>query len=220
MRTHCIQINHIPESVEAAKKCIASGSVFGVDVQPWSAKTPQDDPEAHFISRGWRTDKFVNKWSNFEPCLATFWSHYSLWEACSKQDDMFLILEHDSIIHGPIPDMDQNERIVCNVSKPSFGKFHFPSKGIGKFRSGPQGFFKGLHGYLISPSGAKALTLEAHNAEPADVYVNLTRFPWLQETYPWSVEARSDFSTIQKEAGCVAHHQKVTPLVMADPPGR
>lgn len=223
MRAHVIQIDHIPQSVEAAKDCILSGEAFGLDIQPWSAKTPKDNPEAHFVSHGWRTDKFRNKWSKFEPCLATFWSHYSLWEACAKQDETFLVLEHDAILVGGLPasleDFEPEVGLCCNLARPSFGRFKTPQPGLQGFFSGPGGYFKGLTGYVINPTGAKALAAEAHNAEPADVYVNLTRFPWLQECFPWSIEARSDFSTIQKEAGCVAHHRKVTPLKMPDHPG-
>ena len=46
-------------------------------------------------------------------------------------------------------------------------------------------------------------------AEPADVFINKKRFPWMTEYYPWPVVCDDSFSTIQNQAGCVAKHNKV-----------
>jgi hypothetical protein len=43
-------------------------------------------------------------------------------------------------------------------------------------------------------------------ARPTDVFLNLNSFAFLQEFYPWPVEARDSFTTIQSEAGCRAKH--------------
>ena len=43
-------------------------------------------------------------------------------------------------------------------------------------------------------------------ARPTDVYLNIDTFPFLQEYYPWPVEARDSFTTIQSEMGCKAKH--------------
>jgi len=39
-----------------------------------------------------------------------------------------------------------------------------------------------------------------------DIFLNLDWFPWLQEYYPWPVEARDNFTTIQNQTGCLAKH--------------
>jgi hypothetical protein len=44
---------------------------------------------------------------------------------------------------------------------------------------------------------------------PTDVFLNLNSFAFLQEFYPWPVEARDSFTTIQSEIGCRAKHNKV-----------
>jgi hypothetical protein len=31
-------------------------------------------------------------------------------------------------------------------------------------------------------------------------------FPWLEEYYPWPVEVKDSFTTIQKTEGCLAKH--------------
>ena len=36
--------------------------------------------------------------------------------------------------------------------------------------------------------------------------MNVNNFPNLEEYYPWPVEARDSFSTIQKKEGCLAKH--------------
>ena len=36
--------------------------------------------------------------------------------------------------------------------------------------------------------------------------LNKNNFPWLQECYPWPVEADDSFTTIQKTEGCLAKH--------------
>ena len=43
-------------------------------------------------------------------------------------------------------------------------------------------------------------------ARPTDIYLNINQFPWLEEYYPWPVEAKDTFSTIQHEGGCSAKH--------------
>ena len=43
-------------------------------------------------------------------------------------------------------------------------------------------------------------------ARPTDVFLNRDVMPWLQEYYPWPVECRDSFTTIQKTEGCLAKH--------------
>ena len=49
-------------------------------------------------------------------------------------------------------------------------------------------------------------TAKSGKAIPTDVYLNLDLFPFLEEYYPWPVEAQDSFSTIQNTNGCLAKH--------------
>ena len=44
------------------------------------------------------------------------------------------------------------------------------------------------------------------DAGPTDVFLHLDNFSFLQEYYPWVVEAKDSFTTIQNEKGCRAKH--------------
>jgi GR25 family glycosyltransferase involved in LPS biosynthesis len=68
-------------------------------------------------------------------------------------------------------------------------------------------YFPGAHAYQVNPTGAQKLIDQARvYARPTDVFLNIDTFPWLQEYYPWPVEARDTFTTIQKTEGCLAKH--------------
>ena len=70
-----------------------------------------------------------------------------------------------------------------------------------------KGYFPGAHAYIVKPRGAKEFIKQAKVfARPTDVYLNKSTFPWLQEYFPWPVEARDSFTTIQNVNGCYAKH--------------
>ena len=204
------------ESVRIAERCRESGLKHKLDIHFWSATTPKDRPKDLFEASDWPTDKFYNKWNHPEAAMAAFLSHVSLWRACATENDKcFLIMEHDAVVVERVPNLYYEEKLVCNVAKPSYGKFKTPSKeGFQTFSSGlgKRRYFKGLTGYIVSPSGARGLLQKVKEAEPADIFINKERFPWLTEMFPWSVECHDSISTIQKETGCRAKHRPVTPL--------
>ena len=69
-------------------------------------------------------------------------------------------------------------------------------------------YFPGAHGYIVNPTAAQILVDGVRGyGRPTDLYLNLDVFPWLTETYPWPVEARDTFTTIQTFAGCQAKHK-------------
>jgi hypothetical protein len=39
------------------------------------------------------------------------------------------------------------------------------------------------------------------------VFLHKERFPWLEEYYPWPVQAKDTFTTIQNVEGCQAKHR-------------
>ena len=114
-----------------------------------------------------------------------------------------MIFEHDAVLVGDIPQMMMFD--ILSLGKPSYGKFNTPSFiGYGSLVSKP--YFPGAHAYRLTPKGAQQLIDEcAFSAGPTDIYIHSSKFT-LGEYYPWPVEARDSFTTIQQKAGCYAKH--------------
>jgi GR25 family glycosyltransferase involved in LPS biosynthesis len=201
MKSFVITIMDNERSVQVANRCIRSGSKVGIDIEKWNAITPSSVPDNLDIP----TDLFREVYSRFENCVAAFLSHHSLWEECVARNEKILILEHDAMIVDNIPTFKQFKHVM-NIGKPSYGKAQTPmSIGVNKLTSKP--YFPGAHAYMLTPQGARLLIEKAKtHAAPTDVFLSLKNFPTLEEYYPWPVEARDSFTTIQKERGCLAKH--------------
>lgn len=205
MKAYVITIMNNEKSVQAAKRCIKSAKMNDIEVEMHQAMTPADKPSNFLASRGIDSSHFEEVYSRHENCMAAFSSHFSLWEKCAVDNEPFLILEHDAYFVGPVPDVDFMH--VMTVGHPSYGKYNFPDTiGVGPLVH--KKYFGGAHAYVVKPSGAWLLIESAQRgyAKPTDVFLNTDTFPWLQEFYPWPVEARDNFSTIQLERGCLAKH--------------
>ena len=208
MRAYVITCEEVPQSVEAASRCIASGLEFGVEVKQVRAVTPNDDPLSMFEARGWpRAHFLLSKYSKPLACMATLLSHHRLWQLCDLLGEPILVLEHDAVFVARPPNLTGICRGVCNLAHPSFGKWKTPNRGLGRLTS--KHFFPGAHGYFIAPEGAKKLLDGMDDAQPTDVYLGRKRFPWLEEFYPWPIRCEDSFSTIQIEHGASAHHNKL-----------
>lgn len=201
-----ITITNNPDSVKVANRCIESGKPFGVDIRQWPAFTPEDDPRGIFEDEGLPIQGFFGEeWSYPANAMAAFLSHRSLWKHCHITQQPVLILEHDAVIINDLPD-PRMLGMVTSLGAPSYGKFNIPPRlGLNMLTSKP--YFPGAHGYIVRPRGAEELLHKAHEcAAPTDVFLSVNNFAWLQEWYPWPIEARDTFTTIQKEAGCRAKH--------------
>tara|TARA_Y100000389_G_C17376906_1_gene472169 strand:- start:343 stop:984 length:642 start_codon:yes stop_codon:yes gene_type:complete len=204
MKARVITILDNPQSIESADRCIKSGAKWGVTVEKFRAITPADNPIMYAKKKGIPTENFVEKYSRFENCVSAFLSHHSLWEMCAKGDEEYLILEHDAIFTDMVRE-NMPYTMVANLGKPSYGKANRPGIGLGPLTSKP--YFPGAHAYIVNPRGAKALVERAAmDAGPTDIFLHINVFPWLQEVYPWPIEARDTFTTIQKTEGCLAKH--------------
>ena len=84
----------------------------------------------------------------------------------------------------------------------SINPYNHPT--IGHLISKP--YFPGAHAYRLNKQGADLLINGIKNAKPTDVYLNKHWFPWLEEYNPWPVLCKDNFTTIQKEEGCLAKH--------------
>jgi len=208
MKAYVITIETMEESVQAAERCIKSAKRYGVDVQKWSAITPARDPQKMFDDLNLATRAFDvdgGVYSRRDRCMAAFLSHRSIWDHISKSNEAALILEHDAyFVTGIQPETFLGE--IISLGKPSYGKFNQPSVlGVGPLVS--KRYFPGAHAYYMTPQGAtEALTMSHGGAAPTDLFFHLDRFPDLKELYPWPVEARDHFTTIQKDRGCIAKH--------------
>jgi GR25 family glycosyltransferase involved in LPS biosynthesis len=210
-KAYVITITSLAQSRDAAKRCIQSGLEAGVRVVPVKAFTPEDDPKHMFEVGGLDPKGFHNNtYSRLEPCMATFMSHHTLWCECYHLDEPMLILEHDAVFVSPLPELRDDDMLV-NLGKPSYGKFKTPKEGFSRLTS--KKYLPGAHGYYVTPGGAAELIEKSeHEAQPTDIYLNLERFPFITEFYPWPIECDDSFSTIQKEKGCKAKHNKVEPI--------
>jgi GR25 family glycosyltransferase involved in LPS biosynthesis len=205
MKSFVITILDNEKSVASADTCIQSAAKFNIDVNKFDAITPSKDPEAIAKQKNVPTDFFRNKFSRYENCLSAFLSHFSLWEQCSVDTEEFLILEHDAYFVAPVPSFIPHKGCI-SLGKPSYGSYKTPSAlGVNPLTS--KKYFPGAHAYLVKPAAARQLIETAKQvAGPTDVFLGLNLFNFLEEYYPWPVEARDSFTTIQQETGCLAKH--------------
>lgn len=207
MKSYVITIMDNPKSVKSAERCIASGPQF--DIQMYEAFTPADDPIAYFEERDIDYSGFEQsndrQYSYETAAMSAFISHSSLWERCVETNEEIQIFEHDAVITGTIPEFIAYKGCI-SLGYPSYGRYNTPPNlGVNRLTSKP--YFPGAHAYRVNPNGAKIL-LEARQtvAQPTDVFLNAKNFPWLEEYFPWPVEAVDTFTTIQRELGCRAKH--------------
>lgn len=209
MQAFVITIMNNKKSVESAQLCIQSAKKFDVKVEMFDAWTPDKDPEKFLINMNvplyaFHSDK---KFSRTDRCIAAFASHFSLWQKATKSHEPTLILEHDAIFVNSLPNENMMRGII-NVGKPSYGKFKIPPLGFHPLTSKP--YLPGAHAYIVDKWGAHNLIERAKiDAGPTDVFIHSNRFTLpglLKEYYPWPVEARDKYTTIQHEGGCSAKH--------------
>ena len=207
MKNYVITIRSNAMSVGAAGRCVTSGRNNNLKIEIFDAVTPNDDPVEMAESLGLNIDGFHDDqfYSRYENCVAAFMSHFSLWSMCYEQQEEFTIFEHDAIVVNHIPRHIPYKEVI-SIGKPSYGR-HINLKSFGVNPLTSKRYFPGAHAYRLRPAGAKKLIDQAKIcAKPTDIYLNLDTFPNLQEYYPWPVEAKDTFTTIQKRQGCLAKH--------------
>lgn len=205
MKGYVITMVSLPESVQSAERCIKSAARFNFEVEMTPAVVPQDDPEFWCEKKGIPISLFREVYSRFENCLSAFCSHYMLWQQSYSEDETLLVLEHDAYFVGEIPSVPFDD--ILSYGHPSYGKWVTPNT-IGKSKLVSKQYLPGAHAYAVTPSGAKKLMDKAKEcASPTDLFISNRNFPnCVEEYYPWPVEARDNFSTIQNTRGCVAKH--------------
>lgn len=204
MKAFVIAIPQHEKSQGAADRCIASGKRHGVEIDKFNAITPSVDLEELAAQHQVPLKLFNEKYSRTSNCIAAFFSHFTLWKKCIELNQPIAIFEHDAVVSGQLPTTPFN--YVMSIGQPSYGKHVVPTHlGVGPLTSKP--YFPGAHAYMVNPAGAKRLIERAKlDAGPTDVFLDIRRFPWLQEFYPWTAYAADSFSTIQNKTGCLAKH--------------
>lgn len=205
MRSFVITIIDNEKSVKVADRCIRSAYNFGLKVEKFKAITPADDPEIIFNTLGLPTRLFRDQYSRYLNVLSCFLSHYHLWLKCVELEQPIIIFEHDAVVVDEIPVNKPFDKLL-SLGKPSYGNFKIaPKLGVNNLFS--KRYLPGAHAYMLKPFGAKILiTAAATMARPADVFLNSETFPWIQEYYPWPVEVRDTFTTVQSTGGVFAKH--------------
>lgn len=205
MKSFVITMLDKKKSIEAADRCIDSGVKQGLTIQYFRALTPKDPIDQLLKAQGLAKDGFREKFSRLDNCIAAFLSHYALWTQCAAGKEEFQIFEHDAVIVAPIPEFINYQGCI-SLGKPSYGKYNDPLQ-IGTNPLTSKRYFPGAHAYRLKPAAARLLVAQAKvKARPTDVFLNLDTFAWLEEYYPWPVEAHDSFSTIQRTEGCLAKH--------------
>jgi len=203
MKAHVITIMDNPKSIKVAGRCINSEPKLKIKYH--EAFTPKDNLNEIFKRNDIKDlSRFhANEWGRPDRQMAAFLSHLYVWKQCLIDNENTLVLEHDAIITGDIPENLSFNKVIT-LGKPSYGQYNTP-KFLGVGPMVQASYTKGAHGYVVSPAGAKALLDKAKtHAETTDIFLNLGNFPWLQEYYPWAVEVRDTFTTIQNSKGCRA----------------
>lgn len=206
-RAYVVTLLDIPQSVEMAERCIASGKKYGIEVEKHPA-IYKDKAEKALAVEGLKRGNWDESYSNPTAVIGNFVSQFNLWKRTARSLDSAIILEHDAVFTAEVPDLEGKGHII-NLGKPSYGRYKSKSQpGIYPMFSKPGGYIPGAHAYYITHIGANWLVETSHKrgAHPVDLFLCRQNFKEIKELYPWVAEARDEFSTIQNEKGCKAKH--------------
>ena len=219
MQAFVITLSKIPESVAASKLAIESAAKFGLQAQTFDA-IARDQAPLLLEKENLECRSQSNEYGDFLAVMGCFMSHYSLWKKCIELNEPIIILEHDAIVYSEIPLKLLKGSMCTNIGEPSYGrkkkaKLNLLNKIKNRLFNKrviqplfPQKYFRGTHAYYLEPAGAKKLVEGALKLKfcPADIFLNKSDFPFIKEIYPWAVTVKTNFSTIQHDAGIAKQH--------------
>lgn len=212
MKGYVVTLVNMHKSIEIARRCIESAKKFGVAAENFPA-VPKEIARQEAAREGLVIGLWDESYSNTDAVIGNFVAQYRAWGKILREGEPAIVLEHDAVFVGMIPDLCGCGDII-NLGKPSYGRFNTQKQpGVYPMFSKPPvepwgTYIPGAHGYYLTPNGAKRLIERAHEigVYPCDLFLNTKNFPDIQELYPWLVEAHDSFSTIQKPSGCKAKH--------------
>jgi len=204
MKACIVTLFELPESVAVAERAHQSALAHGLAPEKYPGVW-RVNARAELAAEGLSIGKFDESWSNTDAAMGNFVAQYRIWKLIERNGPG-LIMEHDSVVVAPIPDLTGHGDIIT-LAKPSFGKLRKPLHPgfYPLFSSGDK--IPGAHGYYLTPAGASALVSMAKRkgAIPVDKFICPQRFA-ITEYYPWPIEAHDSFTTVQKAKGCLSKH--------------
>jgi|TARA_B110000503_G_C7112134_1_gene398594 GR25 family glycosyltransferase involved in LPS biosynthesis len=179
-------------SEDLATDCIKSGKAFNIDIQLFDAVWG-NDVEIEYQKYKLFPFENIKSTRNTKGVKGCFLSHYKLWKKSFDENIPLLIFEHDAELIRPIPleEFNKSEFDVLNLDAYTRSKINYikhldndcgpritqyinqhPKKN--GFSLYDNTHIKGLHSYIIRPSGAAKLieATKIHGVLPADIAVN------------------------------------------------
>lgn len=212
MKTYVITLTQLEDSVKSAERVVASGREHGIEAVIFEG-VPKTISRDRMVDAGIRQSTREDETGNVDAMIGCFMSHFSLWERCVEDDEPILVLEHDAYFVAPINESVLRGHCCVNLGRPYYGRlkrpfrFKFFAGALSRMLGGggaqvfplfSSNHLPGTHAYYVEPSGARKLISQARDGglRPADLYMNSREFPFLEEIYPWPIEARPHFTSI------------------------
>lgn len=202
MRIVCVYTKQHPQSVEIAKRCVKTGTLFNYNVEMYPAVYWEDLHEVHQTLD--LKQKYVPKPHTGKTtpttCPATRMAngttHYMLYQWCVKENEPICILEHDAMFVGKLPSpiidgviqisshrngqSTKDHWFNCNrarktrLHQPKFNISWDNTQGIIKH---PLSGMNGTSGYIIHPNAASKM-IEYINKDGI-AYADRVRTEWV-----------------------------------------
>jgi len=208
-------------SERSAARCIESAAGNGVEVSIFEAVPAEQSlavMHAHALIWTWPQDAV--QWcvktglrkhpygGRLEPRIGCAMSHYLLWQKCVLFDEPLLILEHDAVFIGPLPEFEFDGACQINDPRGATPRGDYWSDEMAKRGPGvwpktkifsdtrPDGL-AGNSAYLIKPGAAQHLITKCHQVGlwPNDAIMCRQLVSCLQELYPFVTRVEQTEST-------------------------
>lgn len=233
MKAYIIYLPKSDKSVAAFKESSTSAlnMIEGIDIVPWEGVDKYSVWDL-YIKSGLRP-KDIMKFGggHLDSEFGTFFSHYSLWEECTKLEENILILEHDAefLSNVDLKLLKEFDGDILNLGYPSWSSTervqgkqwakHWEGKGIVKREvctaasthrdrcDCDSQYLYGAHAYVVTPIGASKLIKAAKNGFlPADVFID-QKIVNIHDLLPHACKQKNSFSFIQRYR--VANNQEL-----------
>jgi len=209
-------------SESRAARCIESAAYHNLEVEKFRA-VDQTEGKLVMLENGltWRWAQNNNEidycpltglrqhpYGKLAPKIGCAMSHYLLWQECFESNQSMLILEHDAVFIGSLPQVDFHG--ICQINDPrgatprgDWWSDEMAKRGPGVFSKTkvmhgmqPDGL-AGNSAYLLKPWAAKSLmaAFQNYGVWPNDATMCIQLFPYLQELYPFVTRVDQTQST-------------------------
>lgn len=223
MKAYVITIQGNTYSEICAQRCVDSAAKHGVTVEVFNA-VPKEDArrllDVYGLKWTWPTDKpdvcpytglkrHLYPTSELNARIGCAMSHFMLWRMAQAYNEPILILEHDAVFIGPMPELTPNfGAMMINDPNGATPRGRWWSDSIKRrgpgvrlktyvFEDGRPDGLAGNSAYIISPAAAARCVdlCYTHGMWPNDATLCRQLVPDLMECYPFVTEARQTKST-------------------------